>query len=81
MSSSGYVIDKKQLTVSATLQLPASQRWLQALRPASEYRAKDIGKTFWPPMNAQLRVKVPAVRSTEVYGYSWYFKKHLTHYF
>jgi len=42
-----------------------SKKWIASLRPATQYKKSDIGKTFWPPMNAHLEVKVAPIRQEE----------------
>jgi C1A family cysteine protease len=45
--------------------LHATKSWVSSLRPAQQYNPSDIGKTFWPPMNARLKVKVAPLKLNE----------------
>jgi C1A family cysteine protease len=59
MSSNKYVVDKKQFQKTGV--------WLTSLAPASKYKAKDIGKSFFPVMNMKPAIKVPMTSSSKFY--------------
>ena len=43
----------------------ATGSWIGSLVPAAGYRPEGIGKTYWPPMNAKVKITAPMIPATQ----------------